>query len=75
MLAALFRLIARNFWAVTAFLAAGSIGAALVGDYQAMAILGCCFGGMLMWEAERHEAPAVAREETMADDVVAEPAR
>ena len=74
MLSALFRLIARNFWAVTALLLAASVGSALMGEYQAMAILGCCFGGMLMWEAERHE-PAEAAVETLEGDAVAQPAR
>jgi hypothetical protein len=58
MLSAFFRLIARNFWAVTALCLAGTAAAAYLGDYQAMALLGSCFGGMLMWEAERHHMPA-----------------
>jgi len=60
MLAVLFRLIGRNFWVVTALLFAGTVGAIYLADYQAMAILGCCFGGMLMWQAERDNAPAAA---------------
>ena len=75
MLAALFRLIARHFWTVTALLLAGSVGSALVGDYQAMAILGCCFGGMLMWEAERQGPAQVVATEVVDGDAVAQPAR
>ena len=52
-------------------LLAASVGTAFIGDYQAMAILACCFGGMLMWEAERHNAPQALAP----DEALAEPAR
>ena len=50
----IFGAIGRNFWPVTGLTAVGALGAAALGDYQTMALLGCCFGGMLMWDAERH---------------------
>ncbi len=70
-MSAFFKLVAQNFWAVTALLLAASVGTAFIGDYQAMAILACCFGGMLMWEAERHNAPQALAP----DEALAEPAR
>jgi membrane associated rhomboid family serine protease len=51
-----FGAIGRNLWPVTLVIAVLALACAALGFYQAMAILGCVFGGMLMWQAERTEA-------------------
>lgn len=59
MLSMLFGVIGRHFWPVTIFVGVAALVSAATGYYQAMAILGSTFGGLLMWEAERHdERPA-----------------
>jgi hypothetical protein len=72
-MSALFGAIGRNFWPVTGITGIASLVCAALGYDQAMAILACVFGGLLMWEAERQEAPSPAAAQL--PDGVAEAAR
>ncbi len=58
MLSAFFRLVGRHFWPVTTAVAVATGVATWLGDYQAMALLGSTFGGLLMWQAERSPVAA-----------------
>jgi hypothetical protein len=57
-MSAVFGAIGRKFWPVTLTVGVAALVLAALGDNQAMAILACIFGALLMWEAERH--PGVA---------------